>query len=469
MEEPFSTPDRLIDLPAPRGESLASRVSRYTRRHWGRLAIFAGVAVTVGHTLGGLAGAWEFVRFLRGHPATASSDASSRPFRSFVVMPLVARLAQPEEEQLAQALTHQLTKATAQGFRDGLVVSNGMAEHVKKRTDNPRDVGRELNVRYVLSGTLTKTGAIRELSAELIDSLDGAQVWSGRVPFDEQKSVEAITTIRNGVRNAVLDSTEKEIMTLPKEKKLAWDLVIRSWNLGDSIAEMRQVEKLNEEALRLDPVLLPALLTLAQVLQLRSQHEPEKHDELTRRVDDLSMQAVRIAPNDARAWTTRQMAHRLQQNWNAAFEANDQAMRLDPFRPQTVYRRAGLLVYAGRPAEALPVIDRAVHLDPSDQAEAMIWRCVVFVQLARYREALPECEKGAAAFTFWTMFALAASAAAEVGDKEKASKWKRKMMEANPRVSIAYVRTIRDSENPDFKAQRENFISGLRKAGVPEK
>jgi TolB-like protein/tetratricopeptide (TPR) repeat protein len=477
VDEPSASPDPLLELPPIRGEPLSRRISTYVRRHWARLAILAGIAVTVSHALGGIAGLWEFMRVVRGEHATVtgstvaphSATPAQPPFRSMVVLPLEAAASTPDEEQFARGVTLQLTSAATHAFRDGLVVSNGLAQRFRDRPRDPRAVGRELNVRYVIDGNLKGAGPTRELTVELIDSTDGSQLWMAREFFGASgDGSETVKRMRNGLRNAVIDATEKEIRLLPKEQKALWDLVLRAWSSSPSLRELREEQELYEQALKLDPAFIPALFGLAHVLQLRTNNEPENHDALVAEIDDLSLRGIRAAPNDARAWNTRQMALRLQGNWSAAFDANDQAMRLDPFRSQTIERRAALLVYAGRPAEALPLLDRVLELDPVDQEAVAVWRCVAYVHLARHREALTECEKAAALFPYWTLYGFATAAAAQSGETQRAEKWKRKLLEANPKVSIALLHSLRDSDSPAFKAQRENLIAGLRKAGIPE-
>ncbi len=472
MNDPVSTSDSLLELPPVRGEPLARRVSRYVRRHWARMAIIAGVAITIGHMLGGIAGYWEFSKMFRQHgaaaPAASPASTAPRPFRSFAVMPLLPASDAPADQQAARELTASLTTAVASGFRDGMVVSRGLAEQFTPQKD-PRALGRDLNVRYVLVGRVEAAAPARQLVVELIDSLDGSQVWTGRQSFEGTATSDAVRKIRNALRNSVADATEKEVQSLPAQQKAVWELVLRAWNAGDSIAEMKRQQQLFEEALRLDPNFLPALLGYSHQIQLRTQEEPNRHDELVAQLDDLSQRAVRIAPNDVRAWYMRAQALRLQGVWTAAFAANDEALRLDPYRAHTLSRRAALTIYAGRPAEALPLLDRALELDPTEHSWYVIWRCCAHVHLARYAEALPDCEKGAASFGYWTMYAMATAASAGIGDMEGAQRWKRKMLAAKPDVSIAFIHSLRDSNHPDFLRQRENMVAGLRKAGVPER
>jgi hypothetical protein len=134
----------------------------YLRRRWGRVAAFViiglGVVGFVGHTLGGIAGLWEFYRFtgkVRGQ-TEAVADAqrgpgSARPFRSVAILPFKSDEA---SAQFAEQLTADFTNAARRTVPDGLVVSNTLVKSYAQGTHDPRKIGADLNVRYVVVGGL---------------------------------------------------------------------------------------------------------------------------------------------------------------------------------------------------------------------------------------------------------------------------------------------------------------------------
>lgn len=187
----------------------------------------------------------------------------------------------------------------------------------------------------------------------------------------------------------------------------------------------------------------------------------------SRRLDDATHRVTRAAPNDPRAWVFRSILSRLQGNWPGAFSASDEALRIDPFRGFTLTQRAGLLIYSGRAAEALPLLHRAVELDPGQQANAWVWECFADLMLARDSEAIAPCEKAAAAWPAWVAYMLVTAAYANLGNVEKAAYWKGKLLEQNPRISIKRILDMQVTDKREALAQAEHWLSGLRKAGIP--
>src|SRR4030095_6207042 len=87
-------------------------------------------------------------------------------------------------------------------------------------------------------------------------------------------------------------------------------------------------------------------------------------DRLLREYDQMSLRLIAAADRRARAWHIRAEAWRRQGRLEAALEANATAQKLDPTRFGTMGQYADILIYMGRPEEALAVVDRAFSLHP---------------------------------------------------------------------------------------------------------
>ena len=472
MTDPTPTP--LLDLPLPRGESHLTRAARYLRPRWKRItamaAVAAGALTVGGHLMGGVAGMWEFYRtFVSGHekPAASVLAAQVPPFRSIAFVPLAVAPDSAEDQQLAKSVVADLTAATRRAYADMVVVSNASAQQAAATTD-PKKIGRELGVRYVAGGTLRRSAGGVELELELIDTLDGRQLWSERVFLDRNNSAQTLARLRVAMKGTVSDSTQRELHALPPNQQQAWQLVMRASNIGPAIEDQPEAQRLLEAALRLDPDFPIAMRMLNIVLFQRIQDEPQRRDELLRPMEDLSARGVRAMPNDARVWRARASTLRLERNWNGAFAANEEALRLDPFDPGTLEQHGALLLYNGHPEQSLEWFARARAISPASGAD--VWECLAYMNLARDGDAVPLCERGVLLWDRWIMHGLVAGAHANAGNLDKARRWKDRMMASNPRASLSLVRAVIDlnSDHPAFRAQGERWIEGLRKAGLPE-
>jgi Flp pilus assembly protein TadD len=190
-------------------------------------------------------------------------------------------------------------------------------------------------------------------------------------------------------------------------------------------------------------------------------------------MEEVSAKAVRLAPADPRIWTMRSVALRLGGNLEAAFVASDEALRLDGYDSNVLSHRAALLIYAGRPREAFPVLARIRELhsgDPSAMTNHAVWECLARFLLAE-SEALTACERAAGFWDRWIMFSFPASIHAEAGNRERAAFWLAKVLAANPNATLERTREAGylNSPAPAFRHATDRWVEGLRKAGLPQR
>ena len=123
----------------------------------------------------------------------------------------------------------------------------------------------------------------------------------------------------------------------------------------------------------------------------------------------------------------------------------------------------------GKPAEALPLVDRALALDPLDVWFALRMRCRAYLVLGRYKDAIDACEKSGTFEDFWATHLYLAAAYAHEGEVAKAETAKAALLRRRPGLSIADIKALKTSNEPAYLQQVEtHFYSGLRKAGIPE-
>jgi tetratricopeptide (TPR) repeat protein len=232
--------------------------------------------------------------------------------------------------------------------------------------------------------------------------------------------------------------------------------------------------KLYDQALRLDPSLVPALVSKAGTLVYELYFNPRAdHDRLVQEMDELSFRAVSIDDQYPPAWDLRGIVLGLQWRWEAALEANAIARRLDPTRDDaTITERAELMFFMGRPTEALALVDQALALEPSGVI-GISWpldiRCRAYMALGRNDEAIAACEKSVGELDWWMPHLYLIAAYTHTGDAAKAAAEKAKLLQQRPGISIADFKALRLSNDPAFLQQTETHLfADLRKAGIPE-
>ena len=131
--------------------------------------------------------------------------------------------------------------------------------------------------------------------------------------------------------------------------------------------------------------------------------------------------------------------------------------------------RAWIMVHTGRPAEALMWMDKASALDPNAIGVSILMRCRAYQALGRYDEAIATCEKSVAGEDYWIPHAYLVAAYAQKGETAKAEAERMILLEQQPGITIAALKALRLSNEPNYLQQTEaHLYAGLRKAGILE-
>ena len=190
---------------------------------------------------------------------------------------------------------------------------------------------------------------------------------------------------------------------------------------------------------------------------------------LVRDMDQFSLRAVAADRNDTRAWRMRSLALQYQFRWTEAFEALDEAARIDPYRHDVPSSRALLLIYTGRSGDAFAELDKAVRLDADAAGQAMRIGCRAHLLLGQYGDAIQLCERSSALQAHWLTHLTLTAAYAQTGQIDKALAARARLLELQPGYTIARFRALRLSDNAVFWQQAEtHLLAGLRKAGIPD-
>jgi len=441
------------------------RLGRALGSRW--FAVAMAAFVLIGTTVG----------YLFVHLTTAGP--SGPPFMSVAVMPFTAASASADDEALAARVTQDVTSALGRAMPHVPVTSHGLAAKYKGTPTDPRAIGRDLNVRYLVEGDVRNADGDVVVVARLVETTNGTQQWSDRVTAPRSSSGRAaddiVVQLKNRVRPVLYDAELKRAAHLPKATATAIDLILRGdavWDSDPSLNGVLEARKLYEAALRLDSGSADALMSVGWTLDSQLDIDPAvDHDRVVKELDEISSRAIRADRDNPSAWILREHALWRQWRWNEAFEANAEALRIDPYRNSTLGDRGLLLNFTGRPEEALRLLEQAIALDPRGPGVPgfLQFQCRAYLALGRYDDAILACQKSLALEDYWLRYLYLVAAYGQKGDFAKAAVAKTELLKRQPGMSIARIRAIKVSDNPAFQQQAENQIyAGLRKAGIPE-
>ena len=230
------------------------------------------------------------------------------------------------------------------------------------------------------------------------------------------------------------------------------------------------VRSVFERALALDPAHTLALVGLADALAFESQRielGPER-DALLARADAASLRAASADPNNAEAWGTRAQVLLFRDQIDAAAQAVERALRLNPYVSDLHALRAQVLMARGDARDAVTELDRAIGLSPRGNTVGVMlnYRCRALLMLGRYDEAIESCERGLAFAPDWPDYMLLTAAYAHKHDMARAHAAKAELMRLHPHFTLRWHAAVSGSVRA--RQLEPTVYAGLRKAGVPE-
>src|SRR5262249_22655180 len=195
--------------------------------------------------------------------------SSSAPRLSIVVLPFANIGGDPEQDYFVDGVTESLTTDLSR-ISGSFVIGRHTAFTFKGKAVDLRRIGRELNVRYVLEGSVQRGGNRLRVNVQLIDAETGNQVWAER--FD--KPATDLFDLQDEVVSRIANTLDAQLVSAEARRAEgslhpdAMDLYFqgRAWaNRGMTTEHMTQARGFFERALNLDPENIETLVGMALV------------------------------------------------------------------------------------------------------------------------------------------------------------------------------------------------------------
>jgi adenylate cyclase len=420
-------------------------------------------------------------------PASSTSPATSismpttvAPRLSIVVLPFTNLSNDPEQQYFADGITEDLTTDLSR-IAHSFVISRNTAFTYRNKPIDTKQIGRELGVRYLLEGSVRRSGNQLRISAQLIDAATDAHLWAER--FDQDTG--DLFALQNEITSRIANALGVELIAAeaarPTEHPDALDYILRGRAvlLKHRTPETnREAINLYEHALTLDPQSVEAQSRLAGVLVTRvlGLITDSAAADLARAVG-LVDQALAASPRSARAHFVKGHVLRAQNRWEEAVLEYEAALALDHNLVAALTSLGWCKLYAGSIEEVTPLVEQAIRLSPRDPYIGSCYYLIGTVDLLRSHidEAIVWLEKARSAapgrpFTHLSLTAAYAlrgetdRAAAELAEA-------RRLDGGDLFSSIAHLKAYPGAwwGVPKTRALWEaTYFAGLRKAGMPE-
>jgi serine/threonine protein kinase/Tfp pilus assembly protein PilF len=276
------------------------------------------------------------LRWYARRPSAAPIASTEKP--SIVVLPLQNLSNDPQNDYFSDGMTEEISTKLAR-IHELSVVSHYAAERFKGKAMDPAQIGRELQARYLLEGSVRKADNQVRINVQLIDSSNGIQVWADNFTGDLKDvfGLQERTAIK--IAEALnLSLTPQEQQTVQHrytENPEAYDAYLRARKLQgdfDQPAKLEEARRDFEEALRHDPNYAPALAGLAWV-ETQYYRNLGRDSSYMKRAEELTERARVIAPQLADVHMASGMVAGNRFDYRQAVQEFQEAVRIDPNSP----------------------------------------------------------------------------------------------------------------------------------------
>ena len=357
---------KVLIEPEAAGKVIGEKKAKQTR--WGWIAV-AAVAVLI-LVAGGFV--WNFYwRAPKIEPASKEKMAFSLPDKpSIAVLPFVNMSGDPKQEFFSDALTEDIITSLSK-MPNIFVIARNSTFTYKGKPVKVQQVAEDLGVRYVLEGSVQRSGDRVRITAQLIDALKGYHVWSER--YDrEMKDIFAL-------QDKITLETLKAL-----DVKLSRGEVSRVHGMGTDNLEAYikflqgreifqhqtkesniQARQLFEEVIRLDPNYSNAYYFLAAITGLDVAHGISKSPRESRmKAIELCQKAISLDDSNASAYAYMGNQYAVIGEHEKGIAACERAIEIAPNFTDVYVFFALVLNTAGRSEEAIPAIEKAFRFNP---------------------------------------------------------------------------------------------------------
>jgi adenylate cyclase len=415
-------------------------------------------------------------RPLQTESASAPVQPYAAPRLSIVVLPFANLSNDPQQEYFADGITEDLTTDIAR-IQGSVVIARNTAFTYKGKPIDAKKIGRELGVRYVLEGSVQRSGHQVRINVQLVDAETGAHLWAER--FD--RDISDLFAVQNEITARIARSLESQLAIAearrPTDNPDALDYMLRGRAvLTRPISKENNDEaiKLFETALALDPKAVDAAAWLAVALTVRVTDElSSAPDADLQRAERLVAQALEASPDSALAHYAKGQVLRAQSRCREAIPEFERAIALDRSRVPAYAHVGWCKFLTGSVDEAIPYFEQAIRLSPYGPGIAPWYGRMGVMQLLQRHtdEAIGWLEKanGENSGLAFVHAYLAAGYALK-GNMERARVELAEAQRLNKSYSsLASVEKSIWFDEPKIRALAENtYFPGLRRAGIPE-
>ena len=303
------------------------------------------------------------------------NSALSLPDKSSVaVLPFDNIGTDPKWDRLADGMTEDIITDLSHS-KDLIVIARNSTEGYKGKPIDIRQIGRDLNVKYILQGSIQSMGDQIRVNAQLIDAASGGHVWSERYdrPADDLFVIQNDLTQRiaatlTGYAGGIVAQAERRLLKRnPPASLSAFDTYLLGIEAEYKVTKesLIEAEGLFRKALQLDPQLARAYVNLVdvQTYLIDLGFAPSVEEALSKMME-AGEKAVQLDPDDGATHFALGLAYNFHGKLEQALAEFDRAEALSPSDADLLLNIAWAISYFSEPARAVSLAERSLALNP---------------------------------------------------------------------------------------------------------
>ena len=278
-----------------------------------------------------------------------------------------------------------------------LVVSSNASFTYRDKSKSPKEIGKELGVRYILEGSVRKLGQKVRIGAKLISADRENTIWSHNFDFtiDEMFDIqdELVETIVSTIVGHVDDEEVKQLVRVKPENHTAYDLVLQGLEYhrksNVTVENAKKAVEFFDQAIEVDPNCARAHAWRACSLSNYVGWRPDEYGEdWIDQCADSVIRSLEIDQNDHEAHRIMGAISLVRGDFELARHHQERAMELCPSDAYIMGKNAALLVYLGEPEKALEIVQHAMRINPFCPDDLFVDEGMCYFWLGKYSEAV---------------------------------------------------------------------------------
>ena len=408
-------------------------------------------------------------------PAAPAEEAPAPPWEmsaprlpdrtSIAVLPFENRSGDPDQDFFSEGITEEIITALSR-FRNLFVIARNSSFAYRVDSARPEQIGRELGVRYLLQGRLWRIESTLRVSARITETESGEEVWAERydhpahdlLALQDDIAATIVATLVGRLKNAELQRVRRK----PLASLAAYELVLRGRALmhrhrpGDEDA----ARPLLEQAVALDAGSAFARAQLALSHLYAFYWDDSKAS--VNRAAAIAAEAVWLDETEAWGHMVLGLANLHFRNFDLALHHCQKAASLNPGDPEIAAKLGLALIDVGRPDEAIPLIHRAMRLNPIEAESYCDYLGLALFTARRYEEAIQALQVESDP-KFYNYVWLAACYA-QLGKLDEARALAARALALEPQLTLERMARMEPLRDP---ADMEHWIAAMRLSGIP--